>query len=184
RSMARLRAVVVIQAPGLGGRPAAGQRSTAMAKASWTASSAMSMSPKRRTRVAVDRPDSDRKIAAMSTAGSTVGSTVAPDGRLPGRLVLEGAHLDRGPAGHRGPGGQGQRLVEVGGGHDPEPSELLLGLGEGAVGGDHVAALGGPDDGGGGGRVQPAGEDPVSRRLELLVEGVDVLVHPLDLRLR
>src|SRR5438067_13550707 len=101
--MARLRAVVVIQAPGLGGRPAAGQRSTAMAKASWTASSAMSMSPKRRTRVAVDRPDSDRKIAAMSTAGSTA----APDGRLPGRLVLEGAHLDRGPAGHRGPGGQG-----------------------------------------------------------------------------
>src|SRR2546430_16638629 len=108
--MARLRAVVVIQAPGLGGRPAAGQRSTAMAKASWTASSAMSMSPKRRTRVAVDRPDSDRKIAAMSTAGSTVGPTVAPDGRLPGRLVLEGAPPDRGPRRHRGPGGQGPPL--------------------------------------------------------------------------
>src|SRR5207302_7012915 len=115
RSMARLRAVVVIQAPGFGGRPAAGHRSTATAKASWTASSAMSMSPKRRTRVATLRPDSARKIAAMSTpAGGRARS-------LSGRgLVLEGTHLDRRLAGHGGPGGQRQGLVEVGGGDDPE----------------------------------------------------------------
>ena len=56
--MARLRAVVVIQPPGFGGRPDAGHRSLATTKASWTASSAMSMSPKRRTSVATQRPDS------------------------------------------------------------------------------------------------------------------------------
>ena len=58
--MARLRAVVVIQAPGFGGRPAAGHRSTATANASWTASSARSMSPRTRTRVATHRPYSCR----------------------------------------------------------------------------------------------------------------------------
>ena len=42
----RLRAVVMIQPAGLGGTPSAGQRWTATANASWTASSARSMSPK------------------------------------------------------------------------------------------------------------------------------------------
>ncbi len=40
---------------GLGGSPARGQRSTALVKASWTASSATSMSPNRRTRTATAR---------------------------------------------------------------------------------------------------------------------------------
>jgi hypothetical protein len=66
--MARLRAVVTIQPPGLGGVPFSGQEATATANASWTASSARSMSPKRRTRVATARPNSSRKIA--STSGS------------------------------------------------------------------------------------------------------------------
>ena len=61
--MARLRAVVVIQPPGFGGNPVAGHRSVATTKASWTASSARSMSPKRRTRVATARPDSRRKTS-------------------------------------------------------------------------------------------------------------------------
>src|SRR5437764_15433918 len=108
--MARLRAVVVIQAPGLGGRPDTGHRSSATAKASWTASSAMSMSPKRRTRVATLRPDSARKIAAMSTDGRALFAGVVP----------ERPDLDRSLAGHGGPGGEGQRLVEVLGLDDPE----------------------------------------------------------------
>jgi hypothetical protein len=40
-------AVVVSHAPGFGGMPSAGQRSTAVANASAAASSAMSRSPKR-----------------------------------------------------------------------------------------------------------------------------------------
>ena len=54
--MARLRAVVTIQPAGLAGTPSAGQRSTAVAKASWTASSARPMSPSERTRIATARP--------------------------------------------------------------------------------------------------------------------------------
>ena len=56
--MARLRAVVVIQPPGLGGIPVFGHCSAAMANASATASSARSMSPRTRIRVAVQRPAS------------------------------------------------------------------------------------------------------------------------------
>lgn len=58
--MPRLRAVVVIHAPGLGGMPLSGHRYAAMAKASPTASSARSMSPSTRTIVAVHRPTSAR----------------------------------------------------------------------------------------------------------------------------
>ncbi len=65
RSIAPRRAVVTIQPPGFGGVPAVGQRSSACTKASWTASSARVMSPRRRTRVATARPYSSRKTAAM-----------------------------------------------------------------------------------------------------------------------
>jgi hypothetical protein len=54
--MARLRAVVTIQPAGLGGTPSVGQRCTAVRKASCTASSAASMSPRRRVRTATARP--------------------------------------------------------------------------------------------------------------------------------
>jgi hypothetical protein len=73
RSMARLRAVVVIQPPGLGGKPSFGHRRRATAYASWTASTATSISPKTRIRAATDRPEHSRKtasIVAPSTSGS------------------------------------------------------------------------------------------------------------------
>ena len=66
--MARLRAVVMIQPAGLGGSPAAGHRCTATANASWTASSAMSRSPKVRVRTATARPYSARKTSSISAA--------------------------------------------------------------------------------------------------------------------
>ena len=62
RSIARLRATWVIQAPGLAGTPSRGQRSRATTKASWTASSATSKSPVTRISVATARPDSCRKV--------------------------------------------------------------------------------------------------------------------------
>src|SRR5215813_6081047 len=74
--MARLRAVVTIQAPGLGGRPSDGHLATATANASWTASSAASMSPRKRIRVATQRPYSRRKTASALTAEQPV--VVAP----------------------------------------------------------------------------------------------------------
>ena len=83
--MALLRAVVVTQPPGFGGKPSTGHFRSAMAKASWTASSAVSTSLKMRIRVATDRPDSSRKIRAIkasSTIGkssTTLGSDEGPD---------------------------------------------------------------------------------------------------------
>ena len=60
RSIARLRAVRMIQAPGSSGRPSRGQRSTAVAKASWTDSSARSRSPTLRARTPTARPNHSR----------------------------------------------------------------------------------------------------------------------------
>ena len=56
RSIALRLAVVVSQAPGLGGTPSTGQRLTAVANASAVISSAMSRSPKRLARVATTGP--------------------------------------------------------------------------------------------------------------------------------
>lgn len=53
-------------APGLGGSPSTGHLATATVNASWTASSAMSMSPKNRISVATHRPHSRRKTASTS----------------------------------------------------------------------------------------------------------------------
>lgn len=75
--MARLRAVVVIQPPGFGGNPLTGHFLSATANASWTASSARSMSPKIRTSAATDRPDSSWKIRPIRPS-STVGNDQPP----------------------------------------------------------------------------------------------------------
>src|SRR5512138_708120 len=121
--MARLRAVVVIQPPGFGGTPWVGHCSAAMAKASATASSARSMSPRTRIRVAVQRPASRRKTSAS------------------GSRIFRGSDLDRSFAGGRGLGGPVEGGVEVGGGDDPEAAHLFLGLGIGPVGHRDVAAV-------------------------------------------
>src|SRR5690606_26198118 len=120
RSIARLRAVVVIHPPGLGGTPSTGQRSAAMANASATASSARSMSPRMRIKVAMQRPLSRLKTAARSS------------------LILERSDLDGRFAGGRRLGGPLQGGVEVGGLDHPEAAHLLLGLGVGAVGHRHA----------------------------------------------
>ena len=77
RSIARLRAVVMIHPAGLGGTPPEGQRSSAIAKASWTASSATSMSPKTRTRTATARPYCSRKTRSTSEAESSATPAVS-----------------------------------------------------------------------------------------------------------
>src|SRR5436309_6808838 len=64
RSSARRRAVVRSQAPGRSGVPSAGQRSSACANASWTTSSAVSMSRTIRSTDATTRPYSRRNTSA------------------------------------------------------------------------------------------------------------------------
>src|SRR5215467_8566046 len=70
--MARLRAVVTIHAPGLGGSPSDGHLETATVNASWTASSTASISPRKRIRVATQRPYSWRKTASTVNAPASV----------------------------------------------------------------------------------------------------------------
>ena len=60
---------------------------------------------------------------------------------------------------------------------------MLLALDEGPVGGEDLTLLL-TDDGGGVGRLQPAGENPRPRLLDLLVECVDVLERLLHVLFR
>src|SRR5512132_2888617 len=174
RSMALLRAVVMIQPAGLGGGPVAGQRCTAAANASWTASSATSMSPKGPARTDTARPYSARNTRSTSAAARAGTPASVLD------LALERPHLD-GEGGRPGElAGPGEGGVQVGGLDDGEPADVLLALGEGPVGGEDLAAAG-PHHRGRARRVQPAGEHPGPGRLELLVHRVQVAVDPLQL---
>ena len=82
RSIARLRAVVTIHAPGFAGTPSRGQRSAAIANASWTASSARSKSPSARIRIETARPNS-------SPNASATGSAVYSSKTITGRTSIE-----------------------------------------------------------------------------------------------
>src|SRR5437870_5535654 len=170
RSMARLRAAVVIHPPGLGGTPSPGHLRRAMANASCTASSARSMSPNTRTRVATDRPDSSRKIRLIS-ASSSLGDASTWH-TLSGLCCPEGTNLDRLPDGGGGLRRPGERSVEVLGLDDVEAAQVFLRLCERAVGGQHLA-LGYAHDRSGAGTVQGAAEDPGAGRFQLLVEDLD-----------
>src|SRR6266705_1214700 len=173
RSTARLRAVVVIQPPGLGGRPSRAHARRATANASCTASSARSMSPKARTRTAIDRPDSSRKI--WPTAGSSSLGTESMSCSLSGLgYVSERPDLDRLRDCCGGLRGPGERCVEVVGLDDVEAAEVLLRLREWAVGGQHLA-VGHAHDRCGVDVVQSAAEQPSAGRLHLLLEDADPL---------
>src|SRR6476646_7417945 len=167
RSIARLRAVVMIQPAGLGGSPLAGQRPTAVANASWTASSATSMSPKTPTRTATARPYCSRKTRSISGApiAGTRASVVA--------AALERPHLDRQPDRARRLAAPVERRVEVARAYDQAASDVLLALGVGPVGGQQLAVAR-AHDGGRAGRVQAAVEDPGAGRFDLVDERIDV----------
>src|SRR4051794_5305288 len=125
RSIARLPAVVVSQPPGFGGTPDSGHFSSAATSASPAASSAMSMSPKRRTSEAISRPYSSRKTL----------STAAVSRCMPvGSAALERTDLDLAAAGLGSLGRELERDVEVRGVDHPEAADDLLGLEVRAVG--------------------------------------------------
>ena len=129
RSIARLRAVVMIHPAGLGGTPLCGHRSSAAAKASCTASSALSMSPHTRTSTDTARPYSSRKTRSISDDGehrSRRRSAVASPWN--GRTSIGSrrrARVAQPPL---------ERVVEVGRLDDREAAEVLLALDERAVG--------------------------------------------------
>src|SRR5215217_3762400 len=173
RSMAWWRAVVVIQPPGLGGTPSPGHLPRATAKASWTASSARSMSPKARIRAASDRPDSSRKIRPTSAGSSPAAASPSPTPS--GLESRKRTDLDRHLDGTGDPRRPGERGVQVLGLDDVEAAQVLLGLHERPVGGHHLAACH-AHHGGGGGFVQATGDDPGARRLQLLLEDGELLV--------
>src|SRR5215472_7769184 len=144
--MARLRAVVTIHPPGLGGRPSDGHLAAATVNASWTASSAASISPRKRIRDATQRPYSRRNTASTVTAPEPMAAarmrSLRPRRVAPGHLgfgfagasqdrvvevpIEERADLDRPLLRGRGELGPLQGLVQVGGVDDKEPGEVLL----------------------------------------------------------
>ena len=90
----------------------AGRSATAAAattNASWTASSARSMSPKRRTRVATARPNSSRNVRSMAPASMVAASVVAGSVVAGSMVAVDGA--DRAGTGlsRRRPGRDGPR---------------------------------------------------------------------------
>src|SRR5712691_9624757 len=179
RSMARLRAVVVIQPPGLGGRPPRAHARIATANASCTASSARSMSPNARIRAAIDRPDSSRKIRP-TTASSSLGiASMLPS--LSGLgYVSERPDLDRLRDGCGGLRRPAERCVEILGFDDVEAAEVLLRLRDWAVRRQHLA-VGHAYHGCGVGVVEGAAEQPSAGRLHLLLEDTDPLHELLHL---
>ena len=111
---------------GLSGAPSRGQRSAAIANASWVASSARSKSPRKPISAASTRPHWSRK------ACSSIALTTS----------IDRAHLDR--AAHAAAGilrGELDRRVEVVGLEEQVAAERLLHLDERAVGGQRLAVL-------------------------------------------
>src|SRR4051812_32951959 len=96
------------------------------------------------------------------------------------RAVAERAHLDGQRRGDAQPPAPAERFVEVGGLDDREAADVLLALGERAVGGQDLAVLRAQRRGGAR-LVQAAREDPDALVAHLLVDGGDVLDDLLEL---
>src|SRR6478735_3656340 len=125
RSIARLLAVVVSQPPGLGGTPDSGHFSRAATSASPAASSAMSISPKRRTSEAIRRPYSSRKTRSTAAVPVCIDGAVRPTGSA---KAVERTDLDLASTRLGSLGRQAEGHVEVRCVDDPEPAQHLLGL--------------------------------------------------------
>ena len=169
RSIARFRAVVTIQAPGVRGTPSRGQRSSAVANASCTASSASSRSPRTRVRIATALPHSSRKTRSTSAC---IASVIAEPGGSRSLPFLRG----------RDQRGEPDRLVEVGEIGQEDAAEDLLRLGERAVG-DEALAVPDPNDLRGVAAVELLARD-VRIGLAELLEERDPLRHLLGAELR
>ena len=155
RSIARFRAAVTIHAPGLIGMPSRGQRSSAVAKASCTASSASSKSPRTRMRIETARLHSSRKTcsidAGVGASQSARRQRVARDpASIVARVTFVGTRmlvLNAEPQGgsrsirtpRRNDACEPDRLVQVGELGQEHAADQLLRLGKGSVGDDALS---------------------------------------------
>src|ERR1700722_19642935 len=198
RSIALLRPTLTSHAGG----SAAGQRSSATAKASCSASSARSKSPTRRIRVASARPASSRNIFSISVGvmecrlGNTVipGWSEGPDPESrdsgfassmrpgmtasPSIINPDRPDLDRTEARARNLCGDGQGCVEILGLDQIVAAELLAGFRERAIGGQRLAVTD-AHGGRGGGRLQPVAGLEIAALDDALREGTIFLQHLL-----
>src|SRR5262245_53437018 len=151
----------MIQPAGLGGTPVEGHRCTATAKASWTASSARSMSPKCRTRTATARPYSSRNTRSIvdvvrSGTGFRLALQLATEwSDFHGQAVGLAWQNERA----RQPSGPFERGVQILRLENQESADVLFALDERAVRGQQVAALD-PNNRGGAGGMKPSVEHP------------------------
>ena len=156
-SRARLRAVVVIHAPGRSGTPVwTGHRRRAATKASCTASSATPRSPTRRAIVASAAPASARKTSPRRAC-----PTIARGDRQPPSSMI-GRELDGAALVHRDAFASGRGTLLGGAAQDVVAADDLGRLGERAVGHEQLAVAH-PDRGGRGrGLDRAAAEDGVA----------------------
>src|SRR3984957_15580049 len=140
RSIALLRATLTNNARGFAGTSDESQRSSAAAKASWSASSARSKSPTRRISVASARPVSSRNIFSILADGITYESCPAGS-RLNQfrRIDHDRPNLDRSVLGAGNSSRDRNRRIEVLGFDQIVAAELLAGFGKRAVGGQNLA---------------------------------------------
>src|SRR5262245_11138282 len=199
----------MIHPAGLGGSPVDGHRCTAAANASWTASSATSMSPNVRTRTATARPYSFRKTRSISM--SDPGGFAPPDpparslagapgpapfawlaslrslasSMAPRRSVFlaKRANFDRERRRQRELAAPVERGVEIGRLDDAEAADVFLAFGERSVRREHLAALD-AYDGGSAGCVQAGREDPRAGCLHLVADRLHVAHDFLEGRRR
>ena len=166
--MALRLAVVVSQAPGLGGTPSAGHRSTAVANASAAASSAMSRSPKRRVRAATTRAHSSwwaRVIASRTSITLTRRGTAAARRRGTAVSRPSGCSaFDPSAASLSATSRSGASMIQK-----PARYSFVSRKGPSVNSASRPVV----DDGGRAGRREAAGEDPVTLGLEPVVERVD-----------
>src|SRR5215218_4378439 len=167
RLMARLRAVVTSQAPGLAGTPSWGHRSAAIAKASWVASSARSKSPRKPISAARTRPQWSRKTSSRVVTNTSRWAD------------LDGATQ----AGRWDPRGQLDRRIQIVGLQDSVAADRLLDLDERAVGGQRLAVLH-PHGGGVLGKPHRQATGEAGRLVDLRPLGVDALLLVLRPRRR
>ena len=152
-------------------------RSLATRNASWTISSAMSISPKRRTKVATTRPDSSRKIRSRSVAAperaigaGTFGTGFGPL-RPRARLGTDGprrAPCTADPLAAHASAASRSGAVMI---QNPPSCSLVSANGPSVM----IGSPSVPHDRCDLRRMEAAAEDPGAGGLELLVERVDLL---------
>src|SRR5947208_6756411 len=150
--------------------PLLGHRSVARTNASWTASSASVMSPRRWTSVATAWPYTSRNTRSTSVACRSVTVRVTSSGT---RHLEEWADFDRSVDRFHDLAGPDQRCVEVVGFDDVETADMLLRLNEGPIG-HHEPAVARADDGRRISVMESAGEDERTGRLHLGFQGDDL----------